>query len=703
MNPLRTLFLLLVIFATTPALGRAEAPVHHDLEVTLNPSTHRLEVSDRVRFSAAGEWVFYLNEALTLESPPENIDRIAHNKNFVVPVNAYRVTLPEEQNSITLRYSGTIHHGEARESAGVIAEEGVSLAGSSLWYPHVEGAYLSFSLDVSLPEGWRAVSQGARQRRPDGRVRWRETNPQEEIYLIAARFHEYSKPAGGVVAMAFLRDDDAALANRYLDVTARYLEMYRQLIGPYPYAKFALVENFWETGYGMPSFTLLGPKVIRLPFILHSSYPHEILHNWWGNGVYVDYRRGNWAEGLTSYLADHLIQEQRGAALSFRRAILQNYADFVSAGRDFPLAEFTSRHSSSSEAIGYGKAQMLFHMLRRGLGDEAFIRGLHRFYRRYQFKEAGFQDLEQVFQSLAGQDLGPFFQQWVQWSGAPELHIDEVTTSRKGEGWRLQGMLEQRQPGRAYHLSVPMAVTLQNEARAFQIQVTMAEKQQRFSIELPAKPLRLDVDPEFDLFRRVSRAEIPPALSQAFGAEKVLLVLPASASDDTRTAYERMAGAWRRFQFSNVEVVYDNELDALPTDRSVWLLGGRNRFASEVMAALEEYGVSREDGHIKMQQGRYDPSRESIVLTARRTPDDQHALVWLAAERVQAIPGLARKLPHYRKYSYLVFSGDEPENRVKGQWSILSSPMSVRLDGRDMRMAELAPRQPLAQRPAVFD
>ena len=62
----------------------------------------------------------------------------------------------------------------------------------------------------------------------------------------------------------------------------------------------------------MPSFTLLGSQVIRLPFILASSYPHEILHNWWGNSVFVDYESGNWCEGLTAYMADHLIQEQRG-------------------------------------------------------------------------------------------------------------------------------------------------------------------------------------------------------------------------------------------------------------------------------------------------------------------------------------------------------------------------------------------------------
>jgi hypothetical protein len=44
--------------------------------------------------------------------------------------------------------------------------------------------------------------------------------------------------------------------------------------------------------------------VLRLPFIFSSSLPHEVLHNWWGNGVLIDDRFGNWAEGLTTYQSD---------------------------------------------------------------------------------------------------------------------------------------------------------------------------------------------------------------------------------------------------------------------------------------------------------------------------------------------------------------------------------------------------------------
>jgi aminopeptidase N len=218
----------------------------------------------------------------------------------------------------------------------------------------MEVSLVSFTLQVELPPGWDAVSQGERtgHLRNDDRTlaRWELPETQDEIFLVAARFTEYSRRTGRVSAMAFLRAPDEGLANKYLGATVGYIAMYEKLIGPYPYKKFALVENFWETGFGMPSFTLLGPTIIRLPFIITSSYPHEILHNWWGNSVFPEYGSGNWSEGLTAYLSDHLIREQQGSASEYRQTTLQKYADYVIGEREFPLTEFRSRHSTSSEA-----------------------------------------------------------------------------------------------------------------------------------------------------------------------------------------------------------------------------------------------------------------------------------------------------------------------------------------------------------------
>ena len=233
----------------------------------------------------------------------------------------------------------------------------------------------------------------------------------------------YREAAGAVEALAYLRQKDDALAGKYLQATAQYVEMYRGLIGPYPYGKFALVENFWETGYGMPSYTLLGPQVIRFPFILSSSYPHEILHNWWGNSVFVDYETGNWCEGLTAYMADHLIQEQRGRGEDYRRDTLQKYRSYVREGRDFPLTEFRSRHSAATEAVGYGKTLMVFHMIRQRIGDEAFHKWAARFYREYRGKQASFADVRKSLEAVAGQDLGRLFADHVERPGAAMLLV----------------------------------------------------------------------------------------------------------------------------------------------------------------------------------------------------------------------------------------------------------------------------------------
>lgn len=681
------IWIVALVASLITEVSSAAQPLNHDLKVTIAPESHAISVVDTLRLPEASrdkvEIEFYLNAALKLESEFNIQSQEIKQVPGALALRKYKLTIPSAKTEVTLKYTGTIESAPAPNQegvAGLISAEGVFLAASAGWYPIVEGALTSFSLQATVPSAWKTVSQGRRvQTATMGGQRqdtWRETNPQDDIYLIAAPFFEFSKTVDGVEAMAFLRQDDAALATKYLDVTAHYIEMYSQLIGPYPYAKFAMVENTWETGYGMPSFTLLGPKVIRMPFILHTSYPHEILHNWWGNGVYVDYRQGNWSEGLTSYLADHLTREQNGVATSYRRDILQGYADYVSSNKDFPLSAFTARHSSSSESVGYGKSQMLFHMLRLKLGDDVFVAGLRQLYTRYQFKAASFGDIEQVFTEASGKPQAEFFRQWTTRMGAPALELGKVTRQRHGVQWRIQGELRQTQTGEAFLLQVPVAVTLAGQSPAWQSVIEMRGKTTPFTLEVPAEPLRMDVDSEFDVFRRVSRAETPAALSQVFGAEKVLVVLPANDTPEMVASFQSLVTDWRQNN-PDIQVRRDDEIKVLPHDRAIWLLGTENRFAPQMYKLLSEQDVSGQEHVMTLGKDTYDLNKHSIVLATRTEARSPHAIAWVATRQAAAVSGLARKLPHYGKYSYLIFKGEEPTNIVKGQWPVLESPLSV--------------------------
>ena len=60
---------------------------------------------------------------------------------------------------------------------------------------------------------------------------------------------------------------------------------------------------------------------------------------------------------------------------------------------------------------------MTFHMLRRRVGDEVYVRGLQRFYREQRGKRASFADLARAHGAAAKTDLLPFMSQWVQRAG----------------------------------------------------------------------------------------------------------------------------------------------------------------------------------------------------------------------------------------------------------------------------------------------
>ena len=724
MKRLYAIFAILLTLCATPAAAKTHKPVHHNLKVTLYPQENRFAAIDTVTIPGdlQADLRFRLHAGLKPSSPTSGVRIVPENKNaYGDYLESFRATLPPGLSTFTLEYSGVIHHPtEAygkdyargiRQTPGLISAEGVYLAGSSLWYPIFGERMVTFNLQVALPAGWNAVSQGKRtliEKTEDSTlVGWESRLLQEEIYLVAARFIEYTLPAGQLTSMVFLRTPDEDLANKYLEATGRYVTMYEKLIGRYPYTKFALVENFWETGFGMPSFTLLGPKVIRFPFILYSSYPHEILHNWWGNGVFPDYNKGNWSEGLTAYLADHLIKEQRGTATDYRRATLQKYTDYVLSGRDFPLTQFRSRHSSSSEAVGYGKASMFFHMLRRELDDKDFVNALQNFYQANKFQIASFDELQRSFEAVSGKDLSDVFEQWITWTGAPEIRIGRVNVETDASGYILKAFIEQVQPGPAYRLQVPIAVTLEDQGSAYQTAILMDKKRLEWKTHLPARPLRLDVDPEFDLFRRLDRDEIPPALTQTFGAQKLLILLPSSAGEDLLPAYRKFSQAIRRAGSGQVEIRLDSEIEALPPDRAVAILGWENIYGAEIFSALSDYDVNADQQNLRIGRTVIQRENHSVVLTARHPKNRDLSLTWVATDLPEALAGLGRKLPHYHKYSYLGFAGPEPANVVKGRWRILDSPLTVFLPGREDKMSKveigkLAQRIPLAKPAPVF-
>jgi aminopeptidase N len=562
----------------------------------------------------------------------------------------------------------------AYEVSGFIGKKGIFISPSYFWYPTIPDDLSRFNISVTSPESLLVLTQGdlLKNSIADGqrKTEWRIDYPASGLHLVGSYYLVAEKKYQQVSIYTYFFPESQELAESYLTACQRYLQMYENLIGSYPFSKFAVVEHFFPTGYGMPSYTLLGSQVIRLPFIIYTSLGHEITHNWWGNSVYVDYQTGNWCEGLTTYYADHYYKENRSPeeARDYRRDLNHDFTVYVKENNDFPLSNFKERTESSSRAIGYGKSAMVFHQLKKIIGDSLFFKTFQKFYRDFKFKEASWADIKFTSEQVSQKNLDWFFDQWIQRKGAPVIELSAVSRQNN----ILSFTLEQTQPD-IYRLFIPIEVKLANDS-VYVTQLWLEESQQNFSLTLNSQPLQLTIDPNFDIFRKLNKAEIPPSFSEIFAQDDAWIVLPDQAEAGKLEAYQQMA----QLMIDGEEQLSIHQTkEVSPADlknRSFYLMGNPQENSLYQMISLE----SEQEFSLQSQQivlnGKLSPEPDEVAICVTRRPDSEQNVCLIMIGENKKTGRVGSLLSHYGKYSYLIFSNGK--NIMKGNYSVTKSPLS---------------------------
>ena len=688
--------LTLLIFLGVFSASSADAfHAHHNMRIVLDPGSNQLRGIDTIsiRPAPAAGPLLYINRQATAVGIEMNGQPVPFEfKNTVL-----RPLLPDEPHKEALQFTVTysVRFDDSVPAmpvnadnpgygvSGTITPTGTLLLDGAGWYPHVDADRTTYRLQVEAPAGTIAVTAGrSLGHLSDGNKTvstWEINYPVRGLSLSAARYLVKERTIGRLTAATYLFPESADLSDPYLEATARYLRLYEDLFGPYPFEKFAVVENFFPTGFGFPSYTLLGSRVLRLPFIIDTSLGHEIAHCWWGNGVYVDGSGGNWSEGLTTYVADYLYKEQKSleAAREYRQQILRNYATLVNPGNDFPISQFQSRSSPLTKTIGYDKCAMVFHMLRRKLGEEIFWGSLRDIYRDNLFQHVSWPQLRQSFERRSGTDLKEFFDQWIDRDGAPRLTVADVAAGRKNGKWRIKGALVQGPP----HLEAEVEVALISAAEEVRRKVSMASSKATavFKIESNQPPTTLVVDPDVNFFRRLDPSEIPSSINTLKGADSVLVVLANGVGKGLQSVADTMV---QSLGLDNYHVVSEKQVtpDALRTNDL--LLIGYNATTEKLLtrAARERKLIFTEKNFIFSEQVYDNPADSFFGVFDHPLARGRIAALFLPLSSRHA-EAVARKITHYGKYSYLSFSGGR--NRTKGIWPIEKSPLIYKFSPED--------------------
>jgi len=363
------------------------------------------------------------------------------------------------------------------------------------------------SLAVEVPVGWRAVGNGewrGTDSLAGGRTRWRWATVRRistySMVLGAGRLAVTELGSVGTAPQAvWTFPEDSAFAvtgpfRRSVDMVARF----SRLLGPFPYEKLAHVQSSTRFG-GMENASAI--FYAERPYLDRSldeeTVAHEIAHQWFGDAVTARDWHHLWlSEGFASYLGP-MYFELAGEPAVFHEAMERHRRVYMaSAVVNRPIIDTAERQLVDLlNANNYPKGAWVLHMLRREMGDSAFVDGLRSYYAAYRDSTALSADFAGVMERYAPAPLDGFFRQWLLQPGYPRIAL----RWRHGNG-KLALEVTQTQPSTwgLFDLTLPIRIELRNGER-LEIHLPLRARRQVLERPLEVAPKEVLVDPQGEL------------------------------------------------------------------------------------------------------------------------------------------------------------------------------------------------------------
>ena len=604
--------------------------------------------------------------ALQLECGPLLVTGIVLEKGNTTPVSIITgknntLSIPSSPFPQQLYVSWELSTSDTLNKDNLIADNGITLAG--FWHP-LSNQDMIFSLEAAIPQHFTAITEAEDMTTAVAggtkHVHATFNHPLQGIHLVAGPYVIQSQQLENMTLYAYFFKEDAPLIKHYLEKAVLYIREYESLIGPFPYSRYSIVENRLPTGYGMPTFTLLGQAVVRLPFIVDTSLGHEILHSWFGNSVFIRHDDGNWAEGLTTYLADQHFAVKKGEGIQYRKKQLLRYDAYVAtvtppSMRNFHNSSHNQQQSRMLRAVGYDKGAMFFHMLHQKLGSSNFQKALALFYQTNRFKRAGWQDIKDAFSKASDTDLDLFFNQWINREDIPSLSIEKIDVKQK-DGQSLVTFDIVQQMEKPYLLDIPIRI----ETMGTPVQQTLAtdEARKRFTITTQTLPVSIILDPDYDLMRSLGTSERVSTWAHFLGARPMHIVV----SEKELAKYQPLI---RQLQEQGGKVVAPKDVTNSALQDGSWLFAGTNSKRSSLFAHTETA----------------DPG---LTLAVHPSPfNKQQVMVEVDSDSFSQTQAVTRKLFHYGQYSTLVFNNGKIQRKETSpadngdRYPMLSLPRGV--------------------------
>jgi aminopeptidase N len=644
--------------------------ISHEIEIELDPVSHNIKGMDKFKFLApviktASVQLLPDLKIESVKSEDAEIEWIVKEQDGMNEITIKPVK--DEVNSIIINYSGNVYHqaGETTikqrhaYSKGMISSaegEGIYLPAGS-FYPYTDDDMADFSLKVTYPEGIDVLTSGVVKNIQNNSgliTKHYETElPADNLTLVGGKYISVDSVYDGK-NFSVLTFHENRYAGTFLNSMIEYYKDYTKLFGAYPYSNFSLVENFFATGFGMPGYTLISGKLLQMPWVLLSpgSLAHEFVHNWWGNSVYIKQKSGNWCEALTTFSANYyynVITKQEDKALDWRKKALTAIEDLPEES-NYPLEDFEYQKNSDDAVIGYSKGAFLFYEIYKLFGDEHFFNAMKEFAEKYKGKRASWFSIIYTMNGYAKKNnldipVMQVFNQWLKKKEVPSIYIDNASFEDDSLRFKIN------QDGQFYTV-VPVMITTENDI--IWNNCTLTGGSTEFSVAVNNDVKKVEVDPEYQVLRRLNKWEIPYTFNNSLN-DNPLIILPSGKSDQLTVAKEfinYLTEAGYKADAKSFDDVTLNDWE----NRSIIVLGDgtSNPFMSEFNGKYPG-GVNFTREKIVVDNSDY-PLEGNILLMNIGHPKDETKYATIIGYNKMDTPDEFRRLFHYMSYSLVMIS-----------------------------------------------
>jgi hypothetical protein len=488
---------------------------NYTIDAEIQPATQAIIATAEVRFvpldNNGSSLSFELNNALNVSKVVDgkgaSINDTRNQQDSTVRLS-FDPPLPKG-DPVTLKftYEGRLSGSEDSPVYGIkfaaIHPDYAFLLYPARWFPISGYTTDRFTADlhITVPSGYQVLGSGLDTHQAAGDkvvYSFHFDHPSFPGSIAVVHDPGVKASAEGVTSTLYFRGDEKGMAQQYGEQIGQMMAYFTGDFGLPPYANLTVVEteNGAPNGFSAPGLIFLNPHAIGKQ-VGTKLLANQISRQWWEVLVSPTTRNHLWlTNGLAAY-SELLWTEHTAGPGALESAFRDDAVEALTVD-NVPVIQSARMEDYSPElwALTGSKGAAVLHMLRFVIGDQAFMQTLKEFATRFTWKSATTEDFKKVAQDVSKQDLGYFFIQWIESSGAPEFKL-EYTIYRTQKGFRVMGKVAQDLDT----FRMPVDLKIETEGNPEEKRVEVVGTSSEFSVDCFGKPKNVVIDPDRRLLR----------------------------------------------------------------------------------------------------------------------------------------------------------------------------------------------------------